>query len=154
MANQDYASLLHQSTTVPLTAPLTLRDLLLPDLLGEETHAILYWAGRNLARKLPVQESDLPAAFAELGFGELQAGKAKRQVRLFTLGGPVVAARLTANTDADFRLEAGFIAQSLQQQFGAVVEADVAEPHRDTVTITCVLDPKDPQGAITDFLEF
>lgn len=153
MAQTDYSNLLHTPGTAPLAGQLALRDVLLPDLLGEESHAISYWAGRAMARKLPLAEADLTAGFAALGLGALTVGKARRQAREFTLTGELVATRLRVNPDADFRLEAGFLAQSLQQQLGMVVEADATvDARHERVNLLCVLDAKDPQPQLTDFL--
>ncbi|MFD1485788.1 DUF2507 domain-containing protein [Lacticaseibacillus baoqingensis] len=146
MPKASYPELLNLPATGPLFGQLMLRDLLLPDLLGKETETITYWAGRSLARRLPVAEGDLPALFARIGFGELTASTSKRHQRLYTLSGTTVATRM-ANFDApDFRLEAGFLAQSLQQTFGCVVEASAAvDMRKQVVTLTVILDEKTPQ---------
>lgn len=154
MAKTSFSDILTLPGTTPLGGELILRDLLLPDLLGEETSNISYWAGRSLARKLPVKETDLPALFQQLGFGELTPQTAKRQERHYQLAGTVVATRISALATPDFRLEAGFLAQSLQQIFGLVVEADaVIDAHKKQVQLTAVLDPKDPQPGVHEFID-
>ncbi|MCI1987048.1 MAG: YslB family protein [Lactobacillus sp.] len=146
MPKASYPELLNLPATGPLFGQLMLRDLLLPDLLGKETEAITYWAGRSLARRLPVAEDDLSALFARIGFGDLASTASKRHQRLYTLSGTTVATRMANFEAPDFRLEAGFLAQSLQQEFGCVVEASVAiDAHKQSVTLTAVLDEKTPQ---------
>ncbi|WP_125709543.1 DUF2507 domain-containing protein [Lacticaseibacillus porcinae] len=145
MAN-SYKDLLNLSATGPLFGQLMLRDLLLPDLLGKETESITYWAGRSLARRLPVSEDDLTELFTRVGFGTLAPAASKRHQRVYTLSGTTVETRI-ANFDApDFRIEAGFLAQSLQQELGCVVEAhETVDRHKKVVTLTAVIDEKTPQ---------
>ncbi|WP_179395992.1 DUF2507 domain-containing protein [Lacticaseibacillus absianus] len=146
MAKADYQELLTLPATGPLFGQLMLRDLLLPDLLGEATHDITYWAGRALARKLPVAEDQITTLFERIGLGVLTPASSKHHERTYLLSGTVVETRLANFDDPDFRLEAGFVAQSLQQTLGVVVEANATiERRKQQVTLTAVLDPKTPQ---------
>ncbi len=146
MAKASYPELLNLAAEGPLFGQLMLRDLLLPDLLGKESDAITYWAGRSLARRLPVSEDDLVALFARVGFGTLALTASKHHQRTYTLSGTTVATRMANFAAPDFRLEAGFLAQSLQQALGHVVEASAAaDPHKQLVTLTVILDEKTPQ---------
>lgn len=146
MAKASYPELLNLSATGPLFGQLMLRDLLLPDLLGKETESITYWAGRSLARRLPVAEEDLSALFARIGFGTLTVAATKHHQRIYTLSGTTVATRMANFEQPDFRLEAGFLAQSLQQELGCVVEGSAtSDSHKQVVTLTTVIDEKTPQ---------
>ncbi|MFD1393217.1 YslB family protein [Lacticaseibacillus jixianensis] len=146
MANGTYKDLLTLPANGPLFGQLMLRDLLMPALLGSETSNISYWAGRDLARKLPVTEDDLTKLFEQVGFGTLTAVSAKKQERHYLLSGAVVETRIATFKEPDFRLEAGFLAQSLQQILGIVVEANpVVETRKQQVAITVALDPKAAQ---------
>lgn len=146
MAKPNYRDLLTAPAAGSLFGQLALRDLLLPDLLGEETPNISYWAGRALARQLPVAEDDLSTLFVVIGFGELAPDKATHTERRYKLSGNEVETRLTHFPEADFRLEAGFLAQSLQQVLGVVCEAHpVIDARKKIVTITAALDPTTPQ---------
>ena len=50
----------------------TLRDIIIPALLGTETEGILYWIGKDLAREYPVAtEEELIVLTNQLGMGEL-----------------------------------------------------------------------------------
>ncbi|WP_407891972.1 DUF2507 domain-containing protein [Lacticaseibacillus sp. N501-2] len=145
MAN-SYKDLLNLSATGPLFGQLMLRDLLLPDLLGKETESITYWAGRSLARRLPVVEDDLCELFSRVGFGTLAPAASKRHQRVYTLSGTTVETRISNFEAPDFRIEAGFLAQSLQQEIGCVVEANATlDRHKQMITLTAVLDEKTPQ---------
>lgn len=146
MAKGTYKDLLTLPADGPLFGQLMLRDLLLPDLLGEETSNIAYWAGRDLARQLPVAEADLTKLFEQVGFGTLTPTAAKKQERHYLLSGSVVETRIANFKQPDFRLEAGFLAQSLQQILGVVVEANaVIDAHKHQVALTVALDPKAEQ---------
>ena len=78
MAKSDYTTLLNLPGSVSFFAITAMRDLMLPNMLGEEQHHILYWAGRDLATKLPVAESALPQLFTQVGLGTLSPLKQKR----------------------------------------------------------------------------
>ena len=49
-----------------------LREELLPDLIGNDSDGILYWAGRNLARKYPLETiEEVIQFFEKVGWGTL-----------------------------------------------------------------------------------
>lgn len=52
-----------QSLLVPSFGLELLRDELIPELLGDEAGHILYWAGKSMARKYPLEDFDAIAAF-------------------------------------------------------------------------------------------
>lgn len=146
MAEQNYQSLMNLPGDSPLFGLLAMRDLVLPELLGTDDAAISYFAGRALARQLPVAEENLERAFTQLGFGELIPDHAKRQMRQYRLTGTTVETRIVNFKNVNFQLEAGFLAQSLQQILGVVVEANATiERHKKEAVITVALDPKDEQ---------
>lgn len=51
LSYHDQLKELEEITLHPFSV-LLLRDYLLPELLGKEHHSILYWAGKQLARKI------------------------------------------------------------------------------------------------------
>ncbi|MFC2684649.1 MAG: DUF2507 domain-containing protein, partial [Limosilactobacillus oris] len=54
----------------------TLRDVILPAILGKETDEMLYWIGKDLARQYPVASpADLITLTHQLGLGELTLEK-------------------------------------------------------------------------------
>ena len=114
-----------------------LRDALLPELLGKENN-ILYWSGKRLARIFPLaKDEDLPIFFEQAEWGTLKRTN-------FELSGEPVALRMQLNPKADFLLEAGFLAETIQLQLGFVTEAIIEKQTSNTVTFLIQVDSKDP----------
>lgn len=91
-----------------------LRDRLLPNLLGEEHSAILYWAGKELARQSPASSEENIVQFFRLnGFGSLSLDKKRRKAAHYILSGSVVSSRLEKHNPS-FSLECGFLAEHYQ----------------------------------------
>ncbi|WP_099158695.1 YslB family protein [Virgibacillus ndiopensis] len=92
-----------------------LRYYSLPEILGTEANTLLYFMGRNLARKLDIKTiEDIYFIFDKLGWGKLELVKKKRKEIIFHLMADSVANRLNAPFESEFRLEAGFLAESIQ----------------------------------------
>lgn len=127
-------------------ASLLLRDGLLQNLLTDDYANITYWAGKELARQFPLESiAEITDFFEKAGFGDLTItyqGEAEQQ---WVLSGPVVADRLALNRQADFSLEAGFLAQQVELQYEAVSESYfqvVNRKHAVTITIMADSDHK------------
>lgn len=91
-----------------------LRYVALPQALGRDKDSILYFIGRNLSRKFQIEVlDDVIYLFNKLKWGQLELIKEKKKQLVFHLMSDEVAARLQAPFDSDFRLEAGFIAESI-----------------------------------------
>lgn len=122
----------------------TMRDVLLPAILGDETDGILYWIGKDLARQYPVaNDADLTTIFSQLGMGDLKLVKQSDTQHIFSLSGPIVEERLAIQKEhTSFTLEAGFIAQQLEFRLQTVTEAEVAERRRKYVQILAQNDPQ------------
>lgn len=122
----------------------TMRDVLLPAILGKETDGILYWIGKDLAREYPVQTiDDLTLLTTQLGLGDLKLVKDSNLQHTFELSGPIVEERLALDKEkTSFTLEAGFIAQELEFQLGTVTEAEVDSIRHKTVRIFAQNDPQ------------
>lgn len=103
-----------------------LRDIIIPDILQEDTSSISYWAGKNLARKYPVSMGEpLITFFSNAGFGDLTKLTEAGLHQKWQLSGPLVANRFTATNDTpDFNLEAGFLAQQIEQLNNLAAEAN------------------------------
>ncbi|MBP2077403.1 YslB family protein [Oceanobacillus polygoni] len=100
-----------------------LRYVSLPDLLGQETEPILYFMGRNLARKFEITTlDDVVYLFEKLGWGTLDLIKQDKKMFVFHLLSDSVVLRLNAPFHVDFRLEAGFLAEAIQQVEGIECE--------------------------------
>lgn len=93
-----------------------LRYISLPELLGPESDTLLYFMGRNLARKLTFDTiEDIYHIFDQLGWGKLEIIKSKRQEIIFSLMSDAVVNRINATFETEFRMEAGFLAEAIQQ---------------------------------------
>nr|WP_302680098.1 YslB family protein [Latilactobacillus curvatus] len=123
----------------------TLRDILLPSILRAENDAISYWAGKQLALQFPLDSfEDLCAFFEQINFGHLSLKKQKKEQYFFELTGPIVASRIADFDTPDFQLEAGFVAQILEQQLRIVTEAKATIENKKNVTIFVQTDSKAP----------
>lgn len=92
-----------------------IRYIGLPDIFGSESNTLLYFMGKNLSRRLDIQSiSDIVYAFEKLGWGRLELVKEKKKELVFQLMSDSVVYRLTAPLDTEFRLEAGFLAESIE----------------------------------------
>lgn len=124
----------------------TMRDVILPAILGKETDEMLYWIGKDLARVYPVATADdLGYLTNQLGFGRLTLRKKSNTTQLWRLAGAIVKERIQRDEEeTSFGLECGFIAQEIEFQLGTVAEAKIFDRHRDYIDI---LVQNDPQNA-------
>ncbi|WP_242362984.1 DUF2507 domain-containing protein [Limosilactobacillus antri] len=122
----------------------TLRDVILPAILGKETDELLYWIGKDLARQYPVaSRGELVTLTHQLGLGDLTLEKHSSTSQLWRLGGPIVAGRIKKDDEeTTFGLECGFLAQEIEFQLGTVVEAKLNDRHHDAVDILLENDPQ------------
>lgn len=122
-----------------------IREVLLPDLLGKETANILYWAGKRLARRYPLNTfDDVIAFFEKAGWGTLAVTKERNDELEVELTGAIVTARMSLNEECSFQLEAGFLAQQIEQQKRCVAEAYEQQKKRaKKVVFTVKWDRKD-----------
>lgn len=93
-----------------------LRDVVLPDILGNDTKEILYWEGKKLFTNFldEIQnEEELINFFENSGFGQLEVKKAATKYFEFILSGDIVISRLQAE-HPEFDLETGFLCEFVQ----------------------------------------
>lgn len=96
-----------------------LRDHVLPSILGNHEDEILYWAGKEVARKFPIFGVDeLPEFFQEAGWGILTFVKTTKDETFYTLS----REDGTNVQNRSCRLEAGFIAEQYQKFNGLLTE--------------------------------
>lgn len=131
--------------TLPLFSYELLRDILIPELLGEDASEVSYWAGKHLARKFPLLTIEEKVDFfKEAGWGNLQLIHEKRNKLKLQLSGHMIDRRLRMNSNACFRLEAGFIAEQIQQMKHSLAETlDDVDHRKKRVTFIVRWDPKD-----------
>jgi len=140
-----YSQLTHNDQPAAYLNQATLRDVLLPAILGSENSEISYWAGKQLATQFPLASvDDLCTFFAQINFGQLTLTKHKKETYFFTLTGQIVTDRLNDFDEPDFQLEAGFIAQTVESQLRVVTEAKATIDNHKNVTIFVQTDSKAP----------
>lgn len=122
----------------------SLRDVILPAILGKEADEMLYWIGKDIAREFPVgSPEDLQLITSQLGFGDLSLQKKTTTSQLWRLGGQSVKERIEQNGEqTSFGLEMGFIAQEIEFQLMTVAEAEISELKKDCVFIEVKNDPQ------------
>ncbi len=113
-----------EQSVVSVFAYELLRDILIPELLGGDTHEISYWAGKHIARKFPLLSVDESIEFfKEAGWGHLHIVHEKKNEFRLELSGDIVERRFVMGSDPSFRLEAGFLAEQVQSIKQATAEA-------------------------------
>lgn len=123
-----------------------LRNVVLPDILGKETESILYWVGKSIARKYPLQTNDdIIHFFERASWGTLSLVEQKKKNELvFELTGDLIISRFKYKQDYSYQLEAGFLAEQFQQQLHFVTEAyEQQKPRARSIQFTVQWDPKD-----------
>ncbi|WP_156291225.1 DUF2507 domain-containing protein [Oceanobacillus salinisoli] len=100
-----------------------LRYISLPELLGKESDTLLYFMGKNLARKFEIDSLEsLYLIIEALGWGKLDLVKEKKKELVFELMADSIVLKLQTPFAREFRLESGFIAEAIQQIFGRECE--------------------------------
>ena len=81
-----------------------------------------------------------------VNWGYLKRVKSKMNRQVFELSGPIVEIRKKINSKCEFLLEAGFIAETIQNQSGFTSEAviDTETSRGNSVFITVQVDQRDP----------
>ncbi|PWF99592.1 YslB family protein [Levilactobacillus bambusae] len=142
-----YETVVGQADTAMDFPKILIRDVLLTNILGDDSDSITYWAGKQLARQFPIgSPTDLTVFFEQAGFGELELVKSGNHRQVWRLSGPSIETRISHVEQPDFMLEAGFLAESIQQQTGDLTEAQLSleQKHRSkAVDIELVSDPHD-----------
>lgn len=93
-----------------------LRYIGLPEMLGPEKDTLLYFMGKSIARKFEINKmEDIIYFFYKLRWGNLELVKEKKNSLTFHLMSDDVVHRLNSSLETDFRLEAGFIAETIFQ---------------------------------------
>lgn len=97
-----------------------IRDHVLSTILGKHEEDILYWAGKDLARKFPLFSIDeAPSFFIEAGWGILELEKQSKDEASYLLTGDPELLKISERC---FRLEAGFLAEQQQKAGGFLTE--------------------------------
>lgn len=130
--------------TVPAFSYQLLRDILIPELLGNEQATVLYWAGKNLSRRFPLETTDeIIDFFTRAGWGNLSVETEGKTSMTFHLASDWIDDRLKEDKNALFTLEAGFLAQQVQMIKNRFADAQSSTKKGRTVSIIVQWDKKD-----------
>ena len=101
-----------------------IREVLLHELLGEDAPEILYWAGKKLANKYPLNSlEEISVFFQKATWGSLSIVKEAKNEMGLELFSELIKERCEQSNHCNFQLEAGFIAQQIELQKGVICEA-------------------------------
>lgn len=122
-----------------------IREVLLLELLGDDAPEILYWAGKKLARKFPQDTIEMTIDFfQQASWGSLTLYKQTKNEMELELFSPLIKERCEQNKNCTFQLEAGFIAQQIENQKGVICEAfEHPKKKKGKVQFTVKWDSKD-----------
>ncbi|WP_096153095.1 MULTISPECIES: YslB family protein [Bacillus] len=127
-----------EKVKVPAFGYELLREVLLPEVFGKDHAQLMYWSGKQLARKFPLSTIDeIISFFDEAGWGNLHIQDEKKYEMTFVLEGGYVARRCDVNKDASFQLEAGFIAEQIQRMKDKTTEAieEIKKKNKRVITV-------------------
>ena len=145
MTNSFYSQFAGNAIKSSVLSVEVLRDALLPNLLGDDSSGILYWAGKELARQFPVvSNEDLVTFFEQCGWGHLILQKETNDLITYELTGEPVARRSFALKAPDFMLETGFLAEQVSERFNCVSEAKITSQNKMSLRISVTIDHEQP----------
>lgn len=129
--------------TIPSFGYEILRDGVLRSILGKNEADVLYWAGKEVARKFPLFSLDeAPSFFTQAGWGELTFEKESNDAYIMMLAGD---ADILKFDERSFRLEAGFLAEQVQKLKGCIAEChEEVNVKKQFVKFLVKWDSKDP----------
>ncbi|HEU5139916.1 MAG TPA: YslB family protein [Bacillales bacterium] len=131
--------------TIPAFGYELLRNVLIPDLLGNEQASILYWAGKKLARNYPLESTEeIQTFFKQAGWGNLAVDTEGRNKISFSLNPETQSLNPKEMQEASYELEAGFLAQQIQMIKKRYADSRDSVRKKKTVSFTVEWDPKDP----------
>lgn len=108
-----------------------IRDHVLPSILGKHEGDILYWAGKEIARKFPVFSIDeISTFFHEAGWGQLTLEKMSKKEAFYKLESPGEPLKIS---ERNFQLEAGFIAEQYQKINGYLTECYAEKREKENI---------------------
>ena len=134
----------YKMKTIPTFGYEIIRDHLLQSILGKHEDDVLYWAGKELARKFPLYSMDEAATFfEEAGWGRLILEKETKDETHYILTAIDEESSLNIEQRC-FRLEAGFLAQQKQKQLGFLTECyEEKEIKKNMINFTVKWDSKE-----------
>lgn len=120
----------HSEEQIPLFGHYLLRDAIVNEVLGKHKENILYWVGKNIARKYPLQSlEEIGDFFAKSGWGNLILKKESKSEATFELQSIFQPYKINPG----YELEAGFLAEQYQLRTGYVTEAAVTVKKKEVI---------------------
>ncbi|MGG3886407.1 DUF2507 domain-containing protein [Brevibacillus panacihumi] len=96
-----------------------LRETLTQTLLGESESPILYWVGKNMGRKIPIQSANgIILPFIRLGLGQLDLLKESEQHLHYSLSHTIYPYMSQERLSRTLSLECGVIAGAIEEWRG------------------------------------
>jgi predicted hydrocarbon binding protein len=109
-----------EAKTMPIFGYELIREHVLSSILGKHEEDILYWSGKELARKFQMfTMEEIVSFFQEAGWGQLNLVKLDKNEAFYELSGESDLLNLQQRC---FKLEAGFLAQQQQKLGGFLTE--------------------------------
>ena len=129
---------------VPVFGYEIIRDHVLSNILGKHENEILYWAGKDLARKFPLYSmEEAQQFFQEAGWGQLTLLKESKDELTYVLTESSSIPLQIENRC--FRLEAGFLAAQKERNLGFLTECfEEKNLKQNSVTFKLKSDLKEP----------
>lgn len=123
------------------------RDHIVSAIMGKNEEDILYWCGKEIARKFPLLElAEIADFFEEASWGHIELIKESKNELFYRLTGDADVLKFGQRC---FRLEAGYLAEQHQKYNGFITEChEEVEVKKDQVIFQIKWDSKDP--IITD----
>lgn len=120
-----------------------LRDHILSTIVGKNEADILYWCGKEVARKFPLIElTEAKDFFAEASWGSLELVKSSKSEAFYTLTGDPDVLKFDQRC---FRLESGFLAEQHQKFNGYLTECyETVDVKKNRIQFQVKWDLKDP----------
>jgi predicted hydrocarbon binding protein len=133
------------SETVPAFGYELIREVLIPELLGSDTPEILYWAGKKLARKFPLQSfTEIIDFFKRAGWGDLSIKSETKSEFELELSSNLITKRMKNQEPRYFQIEAGFLAEQIEIQKQVIAETfEHPKKRNGKVSFTVKWDKKD-----------
>ena len=129
--------------TIPTFGYELIRDNILRSVLGKNEEEVLYWAGKELARKFPLFSiAEATSFFEQAGWGSLSIEKEGKDSATFILTGDADVLKFEERC---FRIEAGFLAEQIQKLNGYLTECyEQKNVKQSTVKFNVKWDLKEP----------
>lgn len=120
-----------------------IRDHILSTIVGKNEEDILYWCGKEIARKFPLLElEELKDFFIEASWGNITLDKMTKNEAFYILTGD---ADVLKYDQRSFRIEAGYLAEQHQKYNGFLTEChEEVDLKKNQVTFQIKWDRKDP----------